>query len=209
LVDNLLAFAQMGRAALHPQQVDVHAAVVSLVRSGLVEKGAERVDWQVRDMAPVEADLAFVQIVLSNLLRNAVKFSAPRETPTIEIGSYAGTDDLSGQEVFYVKDNGVGFDMRYANKLFGVFQRLHAEEDFEGTGIGLASVHRIVERHGGRVWADSKEGEGATFFFSLPRDFRKDNNTRQETPQAAIARLAATGQLTTMVESRTEPKRRL
>jgi len=208
LVDNLLAFAQMGRAALHPQQVDVRAAVVLLVKSGLVGKGAERVDWQIRDMVPVEADLAFVQIVLSNLLRNAVKFSSPRELPTIEIGSYAGTDDLSGQEVFYVKDNGVGFDMRYVSKLFGVFQRLHAEEAFEGTGIGLASVHRIVERHGGRVWADSKEGEGATFFFSLPRHFRTDNNTRQETPQAAIARLAATGELTTMVGSQTEQKQR-
>ena len=108
--------------------------------------------------------------MLANLIANAVKFTRPIEQAVIEVGSYP--DPASSHEVFYVKDNGVGFDETYRNKLFVVFQRLHASNEFEGTGVGLAIVLRIIQRHGGRVWADGKVGEGATFYFTLPAEPR-------------------------------------
>ena len=105
-----------------------------------------------------------LRVVLANLVSNAVKFTSKSEHPTMEIGC----DTKDGENVFYVKDNGAGFDMQYADKLFGVFQRLHADKDFEGTGIGLATVKSILQRHGGRIWAEGEVGRGACFYFTLP-----------------------------------------
>ncbi|MGD9224058.1 MAG: ATP-binding protein, partial [Desulfobacteraceae bacterium] len=120
---------------------------------------------RIDDLPAVEGDAAMLRIVIANLIANAVKFTRPREKARIEIGSMP---DRETETVIYVRDNGVGFDTAYADKLYGVFQRLHRAEEFEGTGIGLANVRRIITRHGGRVWAKGKPDQGATFFFSVP-----------------------------------------
>jgi light-regulated signal transduction histidine kinase (bacteriophytochrome) len=116
-------------------------------------------------MPIVVADAAFIHMALRNLISNAIKYSRKRDLALIEVGA----EERPEETIVYVRDNGVGFNMQYANKLFGVFQRLHRMEEFEGTGIGLASVRRIIERHDGQVWANGEIGQGATFFFSLPR----------------------------------------
>jgi len=128
-------------------------------------RDSRRPGVQIGELPDCFADRALLEQVLINLLSNAIKFSAGRDDPRIEVGALRQGADL----VYYVRDNGVGFDMRYADRLFGVFQRLHPPESFEGTGIGLSIVHRIITRHGGRVWADSRPGDGSTFYFSLPR----------------------------------------
>ncbi|NBJ10349.1 ATP-binding protein [Microvirga arsenatis] len=164
LVDNLLRFSQMGRTALKPRQVDI-AALVDEIRHRLAQDAAgRRIEWAIGDLPPVVADPALIRLVFENLMDNAVKYTRPRDIARIEIGSARGEDET----IFFVRDNGVGFDMRYIDKLFGVFQRLHRIEDFEGTGIGLANVRRIVERHGGRAWAEGAPERGATFFVALP-----------------------------------------
>jgi light-regulated signal transduction histidine kinase (bacteriophytochrome) len=129
------------------------------------EAAGRKVRWRVAELPAVIGDRMLLRTVLGNLLGNALKFTRPREVAEIEVGSQPGD---AGEIVIYVRDNGVGFDPSYANKLFGVFQRLHRSDDFEGTGIGLANVHRIVARHGGRTWAQGSSNGGATFFFSLP-----------------------------------------
>ena len=122
--------------------------------------------WNVKPLPEVEADSAMLPQVFTNLLSNAVKFTRLRERAEIVIGAEEGE---KGQAVIFVHDNGTGFDMRYADKLFRIFHRLHREDEFEGTGVGLASAHRIITRHGGRIWAEAEKDRGATFYFSLPR----------------------------------------
>ncbi|MGH7979342.1 MAG: sensor histidine kinase, partial [Limisphaerales bacterium] len=167
LIDELLVFSRMSRAELRRSKVSTEALVHEAVQGLETEINDRRIDWKIAALPEVEADPAMLQQVWVNLISNAVKYTRPRDPAKIEIGC---ADSTNGEYVFYVQDNGVGFDMQYAHKLFGVFQRLHRPEEFEGSGIGLANVSRIVHRHGGRVWAEGKPDAGATFYFSLPKN---------------------------------------
>lgn len=165
LIDDLLNFSRMGRADMQRAEVDLQELVESVITKIQPEIEGRNIVWEKGKLPHVQADLALLRQVFSNLLLNAVKYSRPRDPAKIEIGCKIEPKEI----VIFVRDNGVGFDMQYADKLFGVFQRFHRKEDFEGTGIGLANVRRIITRHGGRTWAESKPGEGATFYFSLPQ----------------------------------------
>ncbi|QOL47919.1 ATP-binding protein [Massilia litorea] len=165
LVDDLLSFSQMGRAALRPVEVDMSKLVASCIDKLAIEIGQRNVEWDIAPLPRITADPTFVHLAVQNLLSNAIKFSGQRDPAQIRIWS----EQDAQETVFHIADNGAGFNMDYVHKLFGVFQRLHRMEDFQGTGIGLANVRRIVERHGGRAWADSVQGQGATFSFSIPR----------------------------------------
>jgi signal transduction histidine kinase/FixJ family two-component response regulator len=164
LIDDLLHFSRFSREPLECLRVALRELVVQVVQRLKERLGDRRIEVQIGDLADCYADPALLEQVLVNLLSNAFKFTSGREMARVEVGMLRQGD----ARVYYVRDNGVGFDMRAADKLFGVFQRLHSPEAFEGTGIGLSIVHRIITRHGGRVWANSRPGEGATFYFSLP-----------------------------------------
>ncbi|MET0319659.1 MAG: ATP-binding protein [Duganella sp.] len=166
LVDDLLSFSQMGRAALRPVRIRMGDMVNGCIERLSPESAGRRIEWKVDSLPDVLADPAFLQLALYNLLSNAVKFTAQSDPAVISITS----EQLPTEVAFHIADNGVGFNMEYVHKLFGVFQRLHRMEDFNGTGIGLANVRRIVERHGGRVWAHSTPGQGAIFSFSIPNN---------------------------------------
>jgi light-regulated signal transduction histidine kinase (bacteriophytochrome) len=165
LIDDLLALSRVSRAEVQKSQVDM-VGLVNMVIEDLRESDLSRViDIVIKPLEIAWGDQNLLRQVLVNLVANAFKFTSKNGSARIEIGSYLEEDAC----VYYVKDNGVGFDMRYSHKLFGVFQRLHSTDEFEGTGVGLAIVDRIVRRHGGRVWAEAKRGESATFSFTLPR----------------------------------------
>ncbi len=164
LVDNLLSFSQMGRASLKPRPIDMNLLVTEVQASMALETKDRVIKWRVGPLPTVRADPMMLRLVVENLLSNAVKYTRSRDTAVIEIGCRREGNEF----VFQIRDNGVGFDMAYVGKLFGVFQRLHRMEEFEGTGIGLANVRRIVERHGGRTWAEGTVDRGATFYFTLP-----------------------------------------
>jgi PAS domain S-box-containing protein len=166
LIDDLLAFSRIGRVPLRREAVGHDTLVAAVIANGRYDGNGHSIKWDVAPLPDVHADESMLRQVWANLIDNAVKYSSKQPTPRIVIG--AREDPSAGEKVFFVRDNGVGFDMAYADKLFGVFQRLHSSSDFEGTGIGLANVRRIVSRHGGRTWAESRAGEGATFYFSLP-----------------------------------------
>ena len=166
LIDDLLSFSRLGRAQVHPEQIDMQA-LAKEVFAELQELRADtrKIDFKVHPMPAAMGTQPMVRQVWTNLIGNALKFTRGRERAQIEIGCRSNPQ---GENAYYIKDNGVGFDMRHAGKLFGVFQRLHSDKEFEGSGAGLALVQRIVNRHGGKVWADAAPDEGATFFFTLP-----------------------------------------
>ena len=187
LIDDLLAFSRVGRAELQKTEVNLDELVRETLGDFQVNTKERNIAWKIHPLPAVQADRALLRMVLSNLISNAVKFSGKRAQAQIEIGSQvsgvkcqvSGGENLtprtphltpSAEEtVIFIRDNGAGFDPRYADKLFGVFQRLHSHDEFEGTGIGLANVQRIIQRHGGRVWAEGVVDGGATFYFSIPK----------------------------------------
>ncbi|MFO7691727.1 MAG: response regulator [Vicinamibacterales bacterium] len=162
LIDSLLSLSRIGRAALRPARVDMGRLVAQVFDNLATPADRARLDFRVADLPEAEADPVLIRLVWQNLLSNAIKFTAKREHAIIEVRA-----SIEGPDVVYsVRDNGAGFDMQYADKLFGVFQRLHSVQEFEGTGVGLPIVQRIVHRHGGRVWAEGRTNEGAVFFFT-------------------------------------------
>jgi signal transduction histidine kinase len=165
LIDDILAFSRMGRAELMKSRVDLDRLVREVI-AGLEEETRGRtIDWNIAPLPPVDGDAAMLRQVFANLVANALKFTRTRPRAEIAIGAVG---DEPQETRIFVKDNGVGFDMKYAGKLFTLFQRLHDPEEFEGTGVGLANVQRIIHRHGGRVWAEGAPDGGAVFWFALP-----------------------------------------
>lgn len=170
LIDDLLAFSRLSRKQMEALPVDMHQLaddVFKQLQSGLAD---QNIQFNLAPLPATQGDPALIRQVFINLLSNAAKYSRSRTQTIIDVNGRHENGDC----VYYVKDNGVGFDMTYAQKLFGVFQRLHSVEEFEGTGVGLAIVQRIIHRHGGRVWAEGKVDEGATFYFSLPKESKQD-----------------------------------
>ncbi len=165
LIDDLLAFSRVGRTAMQKTDVNLDKLVREVLGDFQAETKDRKIVWKIQLLPSVRADRALLRMVLVNLISNAVKFTSKRAEATIKIGC---ASNGNSETVIFIRDNGVGFDPQYADKLFGVFQRLHSQAEFEGTGIGLANVQRIILRHGGRVWAEGAVDGGATFFFSIP-----------------------------------------
>jgi light-regulated signal transduction histidine kinase (bacteriophytochrome) len=165
LVDELLNLARVGRHALSLLPTKLNSIVAEVMAVLEPESDGREVEWVIAELCEVECDPVLVRQVFQNLLANALKFTRPRTHVIIEVSQMENEED--GRPVFMVRDNGIGFNMKYVDKLFGVFQRLHSTEEFEGTGIGLVTVQRIVQKHGGRVWAEGELDKGAAFYFTL------------------------------------------
>jgi len=165
LIDDLLAFSRLGRKEIFTSKIDMKDLVVSVLNDLIKEEDRPRLKLHIARLPSIRADASLIRQVWVNLLDNAIKFTSRKARALIEVGSKADKDEV----IYYVRDTGAGFDMEYGNKLFGVFQRLHSENEFEGTGVGLAIVQRIIRRHGGHVWAEGEMDKGATFYFTLPR----------------------------------------
>jgi light-regulated signal transduction histidine kinase (bacteriophytochrome) len=165
LIDDLLAFSRLGRKEIQPSDIGMGELAKTVFEELNAQTPERKLHMTIKPLPCAYGDRSMLRQVFVNLISNTIKFTRDREVALIEIGGAVEEN----QNVYYVKDNGVGFDMRYVHKLFGVFQRLHAAEEYEGTGVGLAIVHRIIHRHGGRVWAEGKINEGATIYFTLPR----------------------------------------
>jgi signal transduction histidine kinase len=166
LIDDLLTFSRMGRAEMMKTRVDIGRLVQEVIAEMAEEVKGRDIAWEIAPLPTIEGDRAMLRQVMANLIANALKFTRPSPRTRIVIGAVI---DHPSETLFYVRDNGVGFDMKYVDKLFGLFQRLHDSEQFEGTGVGLANVQRIIHRHGGRIWAEGAPESGATFWFSLPK----------------------------------------
>jgi light-regulated signal transduction histidine kinase (bacteriophytochrome) len=176
MVDEMLKLARLGRQALSVEVTGLSSLVAEVLALLTPETEGRQVEWKIGELPPMECDPTLIRQVFQNLIGNALKYSRTRSPAVIEIGQ----TEKEGAKVLFVKDNGVGFDMRYADKLFGVFQRLHLAEEFEGNGIGLATVERIIKKHGGRVWVEAELDRGATFYFTL-------GAVRRSLPQKADA----------------------
>jgi PAS domain S-box-containing protein len=169
LIDDLLAFSRLGRQEMRPAEIKMSELAAAVCAELAATAPGRKLQFNLQPMPPARGDQSMIRQVFVNLLSNAIKFTGPEESAIIEVGAEEDENHI----VYYVKDNGVGFEMKYADKLFGVFERLHSDDEFAGTGVGLALVQRILRRHGGRVWAEGKVGEGATVYFTLPRKGRK------------------------------------
>jgi light-regulated signal transduction histidine kinase (bacteriophytochrome) len=165
LIDDLLAFSRLSRRDMKLIEISMHEIVTSICKELQKEQPDRKIEFKIRELLPVKADNTGIKQVWLNLISNAIKYSRLKEKSIIEIGS----EMKEGEIIYYVKDNGAGFDMRYVNKLFNIFQRLHSDDEFEGTGIGLAIVQRIIQKHGGTVRAESEINNGAIFQFSLKK----------------------------------------
>jgi light-regulated signal transduction histidine kinase (bacteriophytochrome) len=166
LIEDLLAFARLGRLPLRTEPVQLDQLVQQTIAELRAAVDGRQIDFAVGTLGGAEVDPSLLKQVLVNLLGNAVKFTRDRDPAVIEVGCRDGSDG-GPSRVYYVRDNGAGFDMRHADKLFGVFQRLHRADEYEGTGVGLAIAQRVIARHGGHIWAEARLGEGATFYFTL------------------------------------------
>jgi light-regulated signal transduction histidine kinase (bacteriophytochrome) len=166
LIDDLLTFSRLGRKPIEPSELDVGHIVKSLLDRLQAQHEGPKAELRIGSLPNARGDRALLEQVWANLISNALKYSSKRDHPVIEIAAISEENEF----VYFVRDNGAGFDPRYRSKLFGVFQRLHSASEFDGTGVGLALVHRIVVRHGGRVWAEGEPDKGATFYFTLPRE---------------------------------------
>jgi signal transduction histidine kinase len=164
LIEDLLNFSKLGRTPLNKRPIDTHALVQSIISEQLAGMDSSRVEIRLDKLENLNGDGNLMKHVFTNLISNAFKYSNKKEKSEVEIRSWRESEIVT----YSIKDNGVGFDIQYADKMFGVFQRLHKESEFEGTGVGLAIVHRIVSRHGGKVWAEGEVNKGATFYVSLP-----------------------------------------
>jgi PAS domain S-box-containing protein len=169
LIDDLLAFSRIGQSEMQKTEVNLDLLIRGTLGDFQAETKERKIEWTIQELPVVWADVDLLRLVLVNLISNAVKFTGHRTEAKIEIGCAPGG---SGETVIFVRDNGAGFDPKYTGKLFGVFQRLHSQEEFEGTGIGLANVQRIIRRHGGRVWAEGMVDAGACFYISIPNPKR-------------------------------------
>jgi light-regulated signal transduction histidine kinase (bacteriophytochrome) len=166
LIDDILLLSRAGRQEMNLGKLDLSALAKNVYNEFQQETKTRNINFVVEDMPPVEADRALLTQVLTNLIGNAIKFTTKTENPKIEFGYTEDDNDY----IYHVKDNGAGFNMKYYDKLFGLFQRLHSQEEFEGTGVGLSIVQRIISRHNGRVWGEGEVGKGATIYFSLPKN---------------------------------------
>jgi signal transduction histidine kinase len=182
LIDDLLMFSRLGRTEVIRDRISMKDLTHEVLDDQLRSANGRSIKTHIGDLPDADANRGLMKQVFANLISNAVKFTRQQENAEIEIGS----EQLNGNTVYYVRDNGVGFDMRYSNKLFGVFQRLQNPEDYEGTGVGLAIVQRIIHKHSGRVWAEAEPGSGATFFFELGEVESPQQDVKASTPHASI-----------------------
>ena len=170
MIGDLLRFCRLSRSAPVLHRIDLNVMSQRIVNDLRCAEPQRAIEVKIDPLPDCQGDPGLIEQVMTNLLSNAFKFTRDRSDARVEIGSYLGKEPEAAQLVYFIRDNGAGFNMKYADKLFGVFQRLHSQDQFPGTGVGLSIVKRILERHGGRIWADSAPGQGATFYFVVPRD---------------------------------------